>query len=122
MNDNAKPAGSDNTKPSGSDNTTPAEDNKDSKAARLRKTIIFVSVMAAILLAVSLAAHLDHPIDMPANTDHIAPAGNPNPYCKQCHPPDSLPQTHPQKVKRAECTRCHKQTQKALPEGLRKEN
>lgn len=86
----------------------------------LIKTIIFIISMAAIFLTFTLVAQLDHPIDMPKNADHIAPAGNPNPYCKQCHPADSLPKTHPQKVKRAECTRCHKQTQKAIPEQLRK--
>ena len=87
------------------------------RSTRIKKTLIFVALMGGILLAVTLASKIDHPIDMPANVDHIAPAGNPNPYCKQCHPADSLPKTHPKKVTRAECTRCHKQTQKAIPKS-----
>lgn len=99
---------------------TPA--NKETeKRSRTIKTLLFVVAMAAILGIFSLASLIDRPLDMPQNADHVAPVGNPNPYCKQCHPADSLPKTHPKKVERAECTRCHRQTQEAPPPSLRKD-
>lgn len=102
--------------------SAPPPVNKETeKRSRTIKTLLFVVAMAAILGFFSFASLIDRPLDMPKNTDHIAPLGNPNPYCKQCHQADSLPKTHPQKVQRAECTRCHKQTQKAAPASLRKD-